>query len=78
VSSAQAKLLAAQYVPWDRELGRRAFARRFGVSISQIDYWLAKMGGLSPSEWRSRGSLSPPEHVRLAVAKDGPDKREGF
>jgi hypothetical protein len=43
VSSAQAKQLAEEYVPWDRERGRRAFARKFCCSVSQFDYWLAKM-----------------------------------
>lgn len=33
--------LKRDYVPNSREFGRRAFARKFCCSISQIDYWLS-------------------------------------
>jgi hypothetical protein len=33
--------LRRDYVPNSREFGRRAFARKWDMSIGQIDYWLA-------------------------------------
>lgn len=37
-----ADLLTA--IPWDRELGIRAFARRNGVTVHQVRHWLASLG----------------------------------
>lgn len=40
MSREQAEQLAREYIPWDRDFGRRAFARRFRTSVRSIDYWL--------------------------------------
>ena len=47
--------LKRDYIPWDRDFGRAAFARKFGCSVQQIDYWLSPPDQLERRrKWRSR------------------------